>query len=189
MRTLLFLLEEPSARAMLESFLPRILPAEIEVFYIVFQGKSDMHKRLGKRIREWCKPDTKFVVLRDQDSANCMVVKQELRQICQKNGNAEALIRIACRELESWYLGDLMAVEKGLELSGLAKNQQKKNFRKPDELPNPAEELKRLTKYKYQKVSGSRRIGEFLTQQNNLSHSFRVFVNGLKQSLGRMPNT
>ncbi len=46
MKTLVFFLEEPSARAMLQSFLPRVLPAGYQALYIVFEGKSDLEKRL-----------------------------------------------------------------------------------------------------------------------------------------------
>ena len=42
MTQLVFFLEEPSARAMLENFLPRILPDNIAVRYVVFEGKQDL---------------------------------------------------------------------------------------------------------------------------------------------------
>jgi hypothetical protein len=70
MTILLFLLEELSARALLESFLPNILPADIFVRYMVFEGKQDLQKRLVKRVREWQMPETRFVVIHDQDSAD-----------------------------------------------------------------------------------------------------------------------
>ena len=57
----------------------------------------------------WNVPDTKFVILHDQDSADCKELKQKLRRIVEQTGK-EAVIRIVCRELESWYFGDLRAV-------------------------------------------------------------------------------
>ena len=46
MKTIVFFLEEPSAREMLEGVLPRILPEEVKVRYLVFQGKQDLEKNL-----------------------------------------------------------------------------------------------------------------------------------------------
>ena len=182
MTTLLFLLEELSARALLESFLPNILPADIFVRYMVFEGKQDLQKRLVKRVREWQMPETRFVVIHDQDSADCIVLKQKLSGICANSGKAhDTLIRIPCHELENWYLGDLAAVELALGIKGLSRLQQTEKFRDPDHLSNADEELRKLTKYKYQKVSGSREIGKLLSIQENRSHSFQVFVNGLQR--------
>ncbi|MEI6603610.1 MAG: DUF4276 family protein [Clostridia bacterium] len=179
MTTMVFLLEEPSAQAMLESFLPRILPEGYEAKFVVFEGKSDLEKRLVLRLREWQKPDCQFIILRDQDSAVCKDVKAFLRQKCNEGQHPETLIRIACHELESWYLGDLLAVEAGLEITGLARLQNKAKYRNPDLIANSAEELKKITKCRYQKISGSREIGKHLEVDRNLSHSFTVFTEGL----------
>lgn len=181
MTTLLFLLEELSVRAMLESFLPGILPENLFVRYIVFEGKSDLQKRLGKRLRYWQEPDTRFVVIHDQDSADCVLLKQHLREICEQSGKSgETLIRIPCHELENWYLGDLAAVERALQIKGLARQQQTEKFRIPDRVSNADQELKKLTKNKYQKVSGSREIGKHLSTHENHSRSFQIFVEGLQ---------
>jgi len=110
MSTLVFCLEEPSARAMLQGLLPRLLPTEVQVQYIVFEGKQDMHRQLVRRLKHWLAPDSCFVVLRDQDSSDCRLLKQELRALCEAAGRPQALVRIACHELETFYLGDLAAV-------------------------------------------------------------------------------
>ncbi len=89
------------------------------------------------------------------------------------------MVRVACRELESFYLGDLIAVEQGLGLKGLGRQQQKKKFRNPDELANPAEELYRLTGNRYDKVAGSRAIAPNLSLEVNRSNSFRVLLAGI----------
>ena len=41
MNTLVFLLEEPSAKEMLKGILPRLLPEHIQPQFIVFEGKQD----------------------------------------------------------------------------------------------------------------------------------------------------
>lgn len=175
----MFCLEEPSAKAMLERLLPRVLPDGFSAGYIVFEGKQDLHKQLGKRLRGWQRPDTRFIVIRDQDSSDCVTTKAELADICAEAGRADSLVRIACRELESWYLGDLQAVEQGLGCKGLAKHQGSSKFRTPDTLVNAAEELKKLTKGKYQKLSGSRAIAPHLSLDDNKSTSFNVLIRGI----------
>jgi len=62
----------------------------------------------------WQLPESVFVIILDQDSSDCHVVKQRLFELCTQAKKGDALIRVACRELESFYLGDLVAVEKGL---------------------------------------------------------------------------
>jgi hypothetical protein len=181
MKTLVFLLEEPSAREMLKGLLPRLLPEDVAWQPLVFEGKQDLEKRLVKRIQGWQLPGTKFVVLRDQDAEDCAEVKARLAKMCAQTGKPDTLVRIACHEIESWYLGDLAAVENGLELRGLSPHQNKKKYREPDRLSNAAQELSRLTKEKYQKVNGSRAIGPKLKLTGNKSRSFGVFIDGVRR--------
>nr|VFJ63833.1 MAG: protein of unknown function (DUF4276) [Candidatus Kentron sp. DK] len=181
MRELVFFLEEPSAREMLKGVLPRLLPEDVIPRYVVFEGKQDLHKRLEKRLKGWIEKDTRFVVLRDQDSSDCVETKKKLSEICREAGKNDVLIRIACHELESWYLGNLEAVERGLGVRGLTKKQDGHKYRDPDRLSNASQELKNLTRRTYQKVSGSREIGPRLSLQENRSHSFNVFLSGLRR--------
>jgi len=186
MSTLVFCLEEPSIREMLKGLIPRLLPSEVEVRYLVFEGNSDLQKRLGKRLREWRQLESHFIVLQDQHRADCLELKHQLKHICQQNGRPEALVRIVCHELENWYLGDLAAVEQGLGLRGLVRRQNSRKYRQPDTLSNAAEELFKLTQYRYQKKAGSRAIGPYLNETSNRSNSFRVFISGLKQILQKI---
>lgn len=184
MKTIVFFLEEPSAKEMLKGLLPRLLPDEIKRRYVVFQGKQDMEKQLEKRLRGWQLPDSVFVVLRDQDSGDCHDVKERLVELCRRAGRDQALVRVACRELESFYLGDLAAVEKGLEVRGLSAKQNKRKYRAPDGMSNPSIELSKLTGHLYQKVSGSRSIGPHLSLNNNRSRSFHVLLSGIRKLVG-----
>ncbi len=186
MKTLVFLLEEPSAREMLQGVLPRLVPDEVEIKYVVFEGKSDLEKRMKYKIRGWLKPDTSFIVMRDQDFGDCRLIKSKLKKKCKEAGRADTLVRVACRELESFYLGDLAAVERGLEIKGLAATRNKSKYCYPDEIGKPSEELARITKNKYQKVLGSRSIAPFLAlDESNRSHSFQVLLQGIKALLDR----
>ena len=185
MINLVFFLEEPSAEALLKALIPRLLAQheDISVYYLVFEGKQDLEKKLNKRLRGWRRPNSRFIVLRDQDSSNCMDVKSRLLQLCPDDKKPVTLIRIACRELESWYLADLEAVEKGLIISGIASYQRKRKYCNPDAIYKPSHELERLTNRNYQKISGSRAIGAYLKLDNTRSNSFKVFINGLKTIL------
>ncbi len=183
MKNLVFFLEEPSAQRMLEGVLPRFIPSDVVVHYVVFQGKSDLEKQLLRKLRFWQRPDSVFVVMRDQDSGDCRAIKRRLLELCQQAGRGEALVRVACHELESFYLGDLAAVERGLGIRGLAAKQGQSRYRTPDKLGSPSEELKKLTNGKYQKVAGSRAIGGHLNLEKNSSHSFTVLLSGIKKVL------
>lgn len=185
MRQLVFFLEEASAAAMLEGFLPKIIPADVEPRFIAFEGKQDLERQLLKRLRGYHHPNAVFVVMRDQDAQpNCKKIKEHLLELCHQAGRQAVLVRIACRELESFYLADLQAVERGLGLSRLASQQRTRKFRDPDHLGSPKEELKKLTKYLYQQVAGSRAIGPHLDPENTRSRSFHNLVSGIRRLIG-----
>jgi len=184
-QTLVFFLEEPSAREMLKGVLPSIILDGIQIHYIVFQGKQDLEKQMVRKLRGWKTPDTFFVIMRDQDNGNCIEIKDNLVQKCRDAHRAEILVRIACTELETFYLGDLEAVEQGLDIPGLSKKQRDRKFRDPDMLKKPSEELRIITQDKYQKMSGSRAIGPYLrTDGSNLSCSFNVLMRGIRDIWG-----
>ncbi len=184
MRTLVCLVEEPSAKEMLSAVLLKMLPCDFDVRFITFAGKQDLEKQLCIKLRSWQIPNSIFLIMRDQDAGDCRVVKSRLLKICGEAGSKNIIIRIACRELESFYLGDLRAVEEGLGISGLSKKQNGSKFRNPDYLSNPSKELETLTDRQYQKISGSRAIAQHLSLDNsNCSHSFNIMIEGIKKLL------
>ncbi len=183
MKELVFLLEETSAKAMLEGLLPRILHPDISPRFIPFEGKQDLERQMLKRLRSYLNPQARFIVLRDLDNApDCIAVKWKLTERCEQAGQArKTLVRIACRELEAFYLADLQAVEQGLSIKKLARQQGYAKFRDPDLLGSPSKELATLTRGEYQKVSGSRVIGEFLDPDNERSPSFKNLVRAIRR--------
>jgi len=166
-------------REMLKGVLPRLLPKNIQCWYVVFEGKQDLEKQLERKLRGWKRPNSAFLVIRDQDSADCIKVKKRLLKLCENAGKPETLVRIACHELESFYFGDLYAVETGLNLRSIATQQQKAKYRVPDDIVNPSYELEKLTHGTYQKIAGSRSIGPLLSLEDNSSHSFRILLSGI----------
>lgn len=182
MRELVFLLEEESAKALLESLLPRLLDPRIVPRFIPFEGKQDLEKNLARRMRGYLNPLARFLVMRDQDSApDCKVVKNRLLDLCRSAGKHDcSRVRIACRELETIYLADLAAVERALGQEGLAPKQRTMKFRTPDRLESPSLELTRLTKGRYQKLGSSRQLGLHLDLDNQRSATFKNLVAGIR---------
>jgi hypothetical protein len=184
MTRLVFFLEEPSAEAMLQEFLPRIIPPGITCRYHPFNGKQDLEKQLPRKLRHYQEggEECKFIILRDQDSADCVQVKKKLKQIAVNENRHDAIICIACRELESWYLADLEAVGIAYNLPTLHKKQKKSKYRLTDSIHSPSQELKKLTQNRYQKQLGSRLIGQHLDPANQRSSSFKYFVKKIRST-------
>tara|TARA_B110000037_G_scaffold216633_1_gene276121 strand:+ start:1548 stop:2114 length:567 start_codon:yes stop_codon:yes gene_type:complete len=186
MTTLVLFLEERSAQVFLDGLLPRILPEGVTYRAIVFEGKQDLEKQIERRLRGWCLPNSTFLVLRDQDASDCAVVKKSLTNKATKAGQPRTVIRIACQELESWYFGDLEAVEEAIGITNLSRYSNSAKYRVPDAIVNPASELLKITGKRYQKISHSRELGKILDLENNSSHSFNVFVGGLMKAIAQI---
>ena len=178
---LVFMVEELSMKALLDIILPRVLPDGTEWLIIPHNGKGDLHASIALKLRGWSIPDDKFIIVHDQDSNDCIRLKNELASLCS-NGRNECLIRIVCIELESWYFGDLSAVSSayGKDLSSLV---AKRKYRIPDKLSNAKRELRKLIPA-YQPVSGATKIALHMNVDNNTSHSFNVFIAGIRKIAG-----
>ena len=175
-----FFLEETSAMEMLKGLLPRLLSPQVIVRYVVFEGKHDLDRNLLRRLRGWRTPDTAFIILQDQDANDCKALKARLARRCAEAGRASAKVRIVCRELESWYFGDLAAVEHGLRIPNLQRYAGQRRYRTPDSIHSPSSELRKITRNAYQKVAGSRAIGPCMATDGNTSRSFRAFVAAIR---------
>ena len=168
-----FLLEEPSAHDFLQTLLPKVVPDHVQIHFMVFEGKQDLEKQLPRKLKAWLRPHTRFVVMRDQDSGDCRVIKANLLGLCRKVGRWDVIVRIACRELESFFVGDWAAIAEAFERPALANQARMAKFRNPDELESPSHEIERLIPG-YQKRDGARRITPFLNPARNQSKSFQV---------------
>jgi len=179
---IVFLAEEPSMHETLRGLLPRLFPEweeRVHWLCITHEGKSDLERSIPRKLRAWRVPSDRFVVLRDQDSADCLEVKGRLRRLCRQGRRKETLIRIACRELEAWFLGDLAAVEEGLGVPGLSGKQSLPKYRRPDNIRKPSAELAKLTG-RPDKVARAREISRCVSPESNCSGSFKAFVSGLR---------
>jgi hypothetical protein len=188
MKELVFLLEEESARALLEHVFPHLTPegSQIHPRFIVFDGKQDLEKQLSRKLRGYLNPHARFIVMRDQDAGDCKKIKRSLTALCPSTHRLRTKVRIACRELESFYLGDLRAVEAGLGITGLAAKQGQAKFRDPDLLASPAREIEKLTGNRYQKVGGSRAIAPYLDLGAPGSRSFRHLLQAVRTATQKL---
>lgn len=178
MKKLVFLLEEPSICGLLEVLLPRVLPEGTPFILIPHEGKSDLEKSIPRKMRGWNEPDVHFIVVRDNDGADCRVLKERLVTLCREGGRPESLVRIICQQLECWYLGDLPAIESAFGLSGLGAQQNKVKYRHPDRLTNSSDLMKHLVKG-YGKIITARKIAPHFVPERNRSESLRVFIDGI----------
>lgn len=187
MRTLVFLLEERSAKECLKNITDRLLSEsgkEFCVRFISFDGKSDLDRNLEAKIKNWVMPETDFVVVRDQDAGDCVKIKNALKEKCRKANRPDTLIRIACHELEAFYLGDIDAVRKAFPSCKISAG--KKKFRDPDKLGSPSDELKNLTDDEYEKIKGSREIAPYLKLDgSNRSKSFNNLISGIRKLISK----
>jgi len=173
-----FLLEEPSAKDLLLGLMPKLVPAETTVHYLVFDGKQDLEQQIVRKLRGWRLAHSSFVILRDQDAADCKVVKARLVQLVATSGKEHALVRNACKELESWIVGDWQAVAMAFDRPQLQAQSAKAMYRDPDDLGQPVKELRKFLPA-YQKRDGARRVGPLMDPGRNRSRSFHNFCQGI----------
>jgi hypothetical protein len=181
---IVFMTEEPSMDATLRNLLPKLFPdfREFEHWLIIHhQGKSDLERSYPRKMKEWREPGVRFIILRDNDGSDCLVLKQKLVSKVP-NSAPGYLVRIVCQELESWFLGDMPAVAAAYPTA--AKHQQFKALSKrdPDNLTNASELIKQLTGTQT-KIGRAAEIAKQMQPANNRSTSFQVFVNGLSSFL------
>ncbi|MCB1160045.1 MAG: DUF4276 family protein [Leptospiraceae bacterium] len=178
------LVEEPSMEECLRNLLPGIVPEhwKLDVNYFIrkHQGKGDLKNSIINKMKvfnHWHEPIS-VVILHDQDIADCRKIKHDIQQWCGDYRNP-LLIRIVCRELESWYLGDLKAIEKAFPKFKSNKYENKANFKNPDNL-HAKETLKKILP-EYKEIQSSRVISQNLDIQKNRSTSFQQFIKGIQK--------
>lgn len=180
---IIFLLEEPSMRTLLDALLPRLFPGWVdgEHFQCVpHQGKSDLDRSIPRKLAAWRIPGDRFVVVRDTDGADCVDLKSRLSAMCAKAGRPDSLVRLVCQELESWYLGDLAALADAFQTPQANTARLRKRYAAPDDWHKPSEHVRKLVPH-FQKIGGARDMGRTLALRGNRSHSFSVFVSGVQR--------
>ncbi len=161
----------------LSELLPRLAP-ELDFLCVPHQGKRDLEKSLTRKLRSWKMPDS-FVAMRDQDSGDCHAIKASLRALCEQGRRPDSLVRIVCRELEAWYVGDVEALAEAFPDAErrIRTSLKKPRFRDPDSVVQPAKALAKLIP-SFQKRTAARAMGR-LVSRSNRSRSFQVFLAGI----------
>jgi hypothetical protein len=179
MKKIIFLLEERSMKTFLEGFLPRLTP-DLEFLCITHEGKQDLEKSIPLKLKAFRRE--RFVIIRDNDGADCHAIKARLVDICKNKRQSDVLIRIACQALEAWYLGTMDTLSEVYNQPRIAGWNRKSKYRNPDHLGNPDTELLRLIP-EFRKIDGARRMSTAmpLEKTENYSRSFQVFIEGVQR--------
>lgn len=180
----IFLLEEPSMKVFLQGLLPRIVPRwrEGEHFLLVpHEGKTDLEASIPRKLKAWREPGARFVIVRDNDGANCTALKNRLLSLSQSTGR-QALVRLVCQELEAWYLAQTDALAQAYPSRVKAIKRLCSRHNDPDACAKPSRELIRAIP-EFQKQDAARRLGQRLAIDDTRSASFRVFVSGVQRLL------
>lgn len=175
----IFLLEEESLKHLLEGLLPRLYPGLV-FQCVAHEGKSDLEKSIPRKLRASCEPGARFLVVRDNDGGDCVELKRKLTRLCEEGGRADSVVRIACQEIEAWYLGDSNALADAYGDERLRGIERKAQYRDPDAVQKPSVALKRLAP-EFQKISGARRMAARLTPEGNRSASFHALLRGIEK--------
>ena len=197
---LIFLVEELSMEAFLQELLPRVLPS-ITPEIIRFQGKPDLLKQLGKRLRAYSKLlpiESRLVVLIDRDDEDCLELKKRLEIEADQSGllsksksgtrDWQILNRVAIEELEAWYFGNWYAVQKAYPRvpDSIPK---KAPYRNPDQIKGGTWEAfeREMQKAGYfngglSKIEAARSIGKHIDVSRNTSPSFAVLIDSLMEA-------
>ena len=165
-------------KVLLDGLLPRLFPG-LPFLCVPHEGKRDLELSIPRKLQAWREPGVRFAVIRDNDSGDCLRLKADLRALCDKGGRTDVLIRIACQELEAWYLGEPDALADAFDTPSLRNIRRRTKLRDPDSVVRPSAEIERLIP-EFQKVSGARRMAEHLTRERNHSTSFHLLLNGIE---------
>ncbi len=179
MSRVVFLLEERSMKTLLDGLLPRLLP-DINFLCIPHEGKQDLEKSIPRKLRAWKEPGVRFVIVRDNDGGDCFALKQRLIELCHTSGCQNALVRIACQELEAWYFGEPDAMARAFGNARLQEISNKSRYRDPDSIRQPSREIVRLIP-EFQKISGARKMAACLSRDGNRSCSFQIMMEGIER--------
>ena len=174
---MIFLVEELSMQAFLDIFLRRLYP-DLEFLCVPHDGKSHLDRNIVHTLRGWRVPGDRFVILRDNDGGDCYALKERLRELCRQGGREDTLIRIVCQELEAWYLGEPDAMADAFGDERLRNIGRQAAYRNPDARPKPSLDMEKLTQG-FQKTDAAHRMAQHLTRENNRSHSFAIFLDGI----------
>lgn len=96
------------------------------------------------------------------------------------------MVRIACQELEAWYLGEPDALADAYGIDNLRGIGSRARFRNPDTVVRPSTAVRQLVP-RFQKTDVARRLAQHLSLQRNRSPSFQALIQGIQNLSQDMP--
>lgn len=144
------------------------------------RGKGNLKTRCARFIRNqrMLRPRCQFMIVCDQDHDDCRKLKNLLLEIAKQCGVAKlSCVRVVCRELEAWLLGDIAALKAafpGADTRRIARFV-------PDSISDPKKIVSHLAHPRTAKQIAWR-VGSNMSAASigeNRSASFQHFVSGL----------
>jgi hypothetical protein len=178
--------EEASFEKFARMFFIRLIP-DIDVRIYSHQGKQDLEKALRTAVPAISKmPDAKILITRDQDSDNCRTLKKRLLELVANRCFCACKIRIVCRELECWMLGDMEAIAKAYPRFKPEQYKHKADFREVDIIADAPDRLLRMIPELKQnrslpKIAFASNVAPHMDTDANTSGSFKQFVAAVRQ--------
>ncbi len=196
-----FLVEESSSEAALQILVPKVVGAAVTFAIHPHQGKDDLLSKLPGLLRayhNWLPDDWRIVVLLDADEGDCRDLKASLEEMAHRarlatrstslfSSHVQVLNRLAVKELEAWFFGDVEALHAAYP--GVPVNLARRaKYRNSDQIAGKTSdalerELQRAGYHRsgLAKISAARRIAPHMNPDRNQSKSFQVFVRGLRE--------
>lgn len=181
------IVEGRSDKEMLECIIPRLTGISSDNIQCIYlSGKPSLKSKVEAKVTNYPVTNSVFLIVCDQDRDDCKELKQDLLSKIPPDRLHRTKVRIACHELESFYLGDLRAIGNVLNRPRLHTQQDKQRYRTPDERPKPSEDIEELVgKMNYRKVTFSREIAPHLRLDgSNRSKSFTNLTKAIMELAG-----
>ncbi|MFN9302294.1 MAG: hypothetical protein ACK6DA_05925 [Candidatus Kapaibacterium sp.] len=187
MKTLHIFTEEQSAKNVFETIVPPLLPDGVTLRVYQHQGKQDLEKAIVTAIPSISKiPGSVILITQDQDNEDCKVVKKKIVDLLDNKCVCIYFVRIVCRELESWFLGDLRAIQKAYPRFKHENYINRTDFKNVDAISKPNNYLLIIIpeysgREKLPKLEASERISKCLDIHNNTSESFNQTLSAIRR--------
>ncbi|MDI6711438.1 MAG: DUF4276 family protein [Bacillota bacterium] len=192
------LVEELSAKCVLDTLLPKIIGEDHGFSVHSFRGKQDLLSKLPSRLKgysRWLPPDYRIVILVDRDNDDCRELKQRIVDVVRETGlETRSLVRIAVEELEAWFFGDVPALRTVYPRISLHL-ERRTGFRDPDAIQGGTwEALDRILKQAgyaeglASKTEAAKNVSRHMDPGSNRSYSFQVFCRGIHTLLAGRDN-
>jgi len=186
---IIFLVEDYSMKKFLEGILPRLGFQDYAFEIKHHRGKEDLISHLDQVIPSLSKRAQQIIVIIDQDKQDCVKLKNKIKAKMAWC-SCEYKIRIACYELEAWFLGDMEAIAECSPRFKARFFQGKEKYRDVDRIEKPSRVIEEIVpdwKESYaSKPEFAKTIADFVSlerlnvEEANRSHSFHVLLETLR---------